>query len=149
MSQMKNLVAIKSTLGDSAVDGLFAGLGAGIVMAIFFVAAGLMGGEGPALVLSRFDPSASASPLTGALIHLAVAGVYGMLFGVAHRFIRPGWLPPWLMGLLYGITLLMLAEAVVLPSAASLLRAVPFWSFGLAHLIYGVMLGILVGQARP
>jgi hypothetical protein len=148
MSQMKDLVAKRSTIGDSAVDGLFAGVGAGIVMAVYFLAAGLIGGEGPALVLSRFDPSATASPLTGALVHLAVASVYGMLFGVVHRFIRPGWLPIWLLALLYGVVLLALAEAVVLPSAASLLRAVPFWSFGLAHLIYGVTLGVLIGQTN-
>lgn len=147
MSQMKNLVAKSSTIGDSAVDGLFAGLGAGIVMAICFIAAGLIGGESPVLVLSRFDPSAVASPLNGALVHLAVASVYGMLFGVAHRFVRPGRLPMWFLGLLYGMILLALAEAVVLPSGTSLLRAVPFWSFGLAHLIYGVTLGVLVGQA--
>ena len=148
MSQMKNLVAKRSTLGDAAVDGLFAGLGAGIVMAVYLVAAGLIGGDGPALVLSRFDPSVTASPPMGALIHLAVASVYGMLFGVAYRFVPLAWLPTWLMGLVYGMVLLAFAEAVVLPSAESLLRAVPFWSFGLAHLIYGVTLGVLVGQTR-
>ena len=57
-------------------------------------------------------------------------------------------LPPWLAGLLYGLALFLLAEAVVLPSAQSLLLVVPIWSFGLAHMIYGVTLGILVGQTR-
>ena len=148
MSQMKNLVANRSTIGDAAVDGLFGGLGAGLVMAVYFVAAGLFGGESPALVLSRFDPSVAASPLTGALIHLAVASVYGMIFGIVYRFIRLQWLPPWLAGLLYGLALFLLAEAVLLPSAQSLLLVVPIWSFGLAHMIYGVTLGMLVGQTR-
>ena len=148
MSQMKNLVARRFTIGDSAVDGLFAGLGAGIVMAVYFLAAGLIGGEDPTLVLRRFDPSATASPLTGALVHLAVASVYGMLFGVARRFIRPGWLPLWLISLVYSVVLLALAETVVMPSAALSLRAVPFWSFALGHLIYGVTLGFLIGQTN-
>jgi hypothetical protein len=148
MSQMKNLVAKRSTIGDSAVDGLFGGLGAGIIMGIYFVAAGLIGGEGPALVLSRFDPSAAASPLTGALVHLAVASVYGMLFAIGHRYAHIDRLPTWLDGLLYGVALLLLAEVIILPGAQSALRAIPVPSFGLAHVIYGVMLGILVGQVK-
>jgi hypothetical protein len=149
MSQTKNLVAKRSTLGDSAVDGLFGGLGAGVVMAVYFVAAGLIGGEGPIQVLSRFDPSTPASPLSGALIHLAVACVYGMVFGIGHSYIRLARVPASLTGLLYGVALLLLGELVVLPSTQSSLLAIPVLSFGLAHVIYGVTLGLLVGQADP
>ena len=148
MSQMKNLVAKKSTLGDSAVDGLFGGLGAGILMGVYFLAVGLVGGENPILVLSRFDPSGSASPLTGALVHLAVASVYGMVFGIVYRFIHLDGLPPWLTGLAFSIVLLALAEIIVLPGAQSSLLHIPLWSFSAAHIIYGVTLGVLVGRAQ-
>ena len=40
--------------GDAAVDGLLAGLGAGIAMAAYLIVAGVLGGESPVLVLSRF-----------------------------------------------------------------------------------------------
>ena len=149
MSQTKNLIAKGSTIGDSAVDGLFGGLGAGIIMAIYFVAAGMIGGENPARVLSRFDPSAAASPLTGTLMHLAVASVYGMVFGIGYRYIRLDRLLTWLAGLLYGLALLVLAEVVVLPSTQSSLPAVPVLSFGLAHVIYGLTLGWLIQRMGP
>jgi hypothetical protein len=148
MSQTKNLIAKGATIGDSAVDGLFGGLGAGIVMAIYFVAAGMIGGENPIRFFSRFDPGAAASPLTGALIHLAVASVYGMVFGIGQRYIRFEHLPTWLGGFLYGLALFVLAEAIVLPSAQSSLLEIPTWSFALGHVIYGVTLGVLVGRAR-
>ena len=146
MSQMKSVLSRQSTIGDAAVDGLLGGLGGGFVMAIYLVAAGLAGGELPATVLSRFDPSAAAAPLTGALMHLAVAGVYGMVFGIGFRWIRIRSRSVWLLGLAYGAALFMLAEAIILPGTRSSLLAVPVWSFGLAHVIYGVTLGGLVGR---
>jgi hypothetical protein len=146
MSQTKNLIAKDSTIGDSAVDGLLAGLGAGIVMAIYLVAAGAIGGDSPAAVLSRFDPG-DAAPVTGALMHLAVGSVCGMVFGVGYRYLRQSRLPSWLLGAIYGLALLLLAEAVILPGANSPLRAIPVWSFGAAHMLYGATLGLLVGRA--
>jgi len=144
MAPVKNAVAKDLTMGDAAVDGLLAGLGAGIVLAIYLVVAGAIGGDSPAVVLSRFDPNATASPLTGALMHLAVASVYGMVFGIGYRFVRRSRLPGWLIGLAYGLALVALAEGVILPGANSPLRAIPVWSFGLAHLFYGATLGYMI-----
>jgi hypothetical protein len=149
MAHMKNAATKDSTIGDAAVDGLLGGLGAGIVMAIYLVTAGLGTGDMPAALLSRFDPGNTASPLMGALMHLAVASVYGMVFGIAYRFVRHGLLPTWLVGLAYGLALLLLAEVVILPGANSPLRAIPVWSFGLAHIFYGATLGWLVGRVEP
>lgn len=137
-----------TTVGDRAVDGLLYGIVGGVVMAIALVTGGLLAGESPATVLARFDPAAQ-SALTGTLIHLAVAGVYGLLFGVV-------WFPigrrlglrqvSWLSGVLYGLLLLAVAVLVVLPASDSALSEFPVVLFGVAHVLYGLTLGVLAGN---
>ena len=138
------------TMGDAAVDGLLAGVGAGIVMAIYVVAVGLALGEGIANILGRFAPGEGASPLSSALMHLAVSGVYGLVFGLGRGLIARLWrnrLPGWLTGLAYGLVLLAFAETVILPGTGSALLSIPFAHFALAHIIYGLSLGYLTGRS--
>lgn len=135
-------------IGDRAVDGLLYGMAGGVSMAVALVVGRLLAGEAPTTVLARFDPGAQ-SALTGTLIHLAVAGVYGLLFGVA-------WLPltrrlglsrmSWLSGVLYGLLLLAVAVLLVLPASDSALKAFPFALFAIAHVMYGLTLGLLAGN---
>lgn len=66
--------------GDAAVDGLLAGVMAGVAKGFFLVLAGFLAGSSWQEVLIRLDPQAS-SGLRGMLAHLAVAGIYGALFG--------------------------------------------------------------------
>lgn len=138
------------TAGDAAVEGLLAGVGAGIAMAAWLVFAGLLAGEGPGRTLARFDPAAAASPLTGALIHLGVSAVYGLLFGVLHRLIGRGRLTGQpagvLLGLAYGLALLFVAQGLTGISAGAALREIPALHFTIAHLVYGAGLGWLVAR---
>ena len=138
------------TMGDAAVDGLLAGGGAGVLMAGYLVAVGLLRGEAIASILGRFDPGQAPSPLVGLLVHLAVAGVYGAVFGWirwALLHFRPfERLPGWLAGAGYGLALLVVAQAVLLPGSGSPLRQLPFVHWTLAHLIYGVTLGIVISR---
>lgn len=143
---MKQLVARNTTIGDAAVDGLLGGVAAGIAMAAYLVGVSLLGGEGLA-VLNRFDPNA-ASPAVGALMHLAVSGVYGAAFGVVFKWVRRFNLPAWLSGLIYGALLFALAAIVILPSSRSALGGIPTLHFGIAHLVYGLVLGFVIGQNR-
>jgi hypothetical protein len=53
--------------GDAAVDGLLVGVGAGGLMAIYLVVAGVAGGASWLEMLANFDPGAEPRPLTGAL----------------------------------------------------------------------------------
>ncbi len=132
MSQTKS--AISSTrIGNVAVDGLLGGLGAGTVMLLFLLIAELIRGVGPATVLARFDLGSTTSPLTGALTHLAVAGVYGLVFGIAWALTALNKLPAVLTGTIYGFALFVLAEAVMLPGTHSALLAIPISSFALAR----------------
>ena len=142
MNESKVVSSKSATAGDAAVDGLLSGIVAGVVMAVYLVVVGLVMGEGPGIVLSRFDPGEAPSPLTGALMHLAVAGVYCVAFGPIARWIgRRATLPGWLIGLVYGLGVLLIAEVILLPGTNSPLREIPVLHFGVAHVVYGLTLG--------
>ena len=134
-------------VGDAAVDGLFAGLGAGLVMIVYLAAASALRGEGPAVLLTRFTASEQVTPGLGLLSHLSVSGIYGLLFGAAAALLLRGWsviFSGWLAGLAYGALLFLVAELVILPGTGSLLRAIPTIHFAIAHLIYGLVLGSMI-----
>lgn len=153
MVRTENVISERRrTAGDAAVDGLLAGTGGGIAMAGVLVASGLLSGAGPAATLARFDPSGMgvASPLTGALLHLAVSAVYGLLFGVIYRLIGRGRLAGRaagaLIGLVFGLTLLLAAQGLTATSAGAALREIPTLHFAVAHLVYGAVTGWLVAR---
>jgi hypothetical protein len=100
MARTQPILRKKTGAGDAAVDGLCSGVLAGAAMGLYLVLIGMRIGQGPAVVLGRFDPAGGASPLTGALAHLAVSGVYGLLFGLL-GYLGTGWrrIPVWLAGL--------------------------------------------------
>ena len=140
-----------SSLGDSAVDGLLAGAGAGLLMGLYVAAAGLLAGQGLGSILAQFDPSPTPSALTGVLAHLAMAGVYGIVFAVAWRWVRRLWRrgPAWLAGALYGGGLWALAQLLLaLPAgqAEGWLAGVSPVNLAVAHLVYGLTLGWLLGR---
>lgn len=141
---MKQMTASHSTIGDAAVDGLLGGVVAGGAMAAYLVVVNLIAGEGIA-VLARFDPD-GASPFLGTLLHLAVSGVYGAMFGIAWKYVRRLNVPAVFVGLGYGIALSILAESVLLPSRRSPLAEISLIHFGLAHIIYGLVLGWRIRQ---
>ena len=107
-----------------------------------------------ASLLAQFDPGPSPSPFTGALAHLAVAGVYGALFAVLWRWLRQLWkrAPGWLAGAVYGLALYALALLVLrLPAARpeGWLAAVGPLHLAIAHLTYGLGLGYLIDRRPP
>jgi hypothetical protein len=146
MIESKRLAYSERKLIDTALDGLFGGLAGGVVMGAYLEIWGLLAVRGPGAVLGMFDPSMRGAALAGALTHLAVASVYGILFGLIWWTLRRGLrlgVPAWLAGAIYGLALLAVAQAVVLPSAGSPLAEIPTLHFALAHLVYGVVLGWL------
>jgi len=147
MRQATNTIRRDISLGDAAIDGLFAGVLGGLVMGVYLALAGLLLGEGPAAVFSRFALSEEHAPLTGLLLHLAVSGIYGMLFGVIWsqalrlRSFTPTPQAAVLAGDAYGLLLVLVAWFILLPASGSPLRELPFLHFAIAHLIYGGVLG--------
>ena len=140
----------RRTAGDAAVEGLLAGVGAGLAMAAWLVVAGLLAGDGPARTLARIDPAAASAPATGALIHLAVSAAYGLAFGVIYRLVGRGRLAGRAggiaLGLVYGLILLLIAQELLTSSAAASLQEIPAVHFAAAHLVYGAVVGWLVGR---
>ena len=143
----------RRALGDVVVDGLLPGLLAGAVMGIFLLAVGLVGGEGPGQVLGRFDPAGGGEPLTGVLMHLAVSGLYGVGLALIVHFLTGRGVDwrrfGWLLGVGYGLVVWVLAQFVLLPGLGVALADIPPAQFIPAHLIYGVVLGFVLGRHQP
>lgn len=136
----------KKSLGDTAVDGLVAGLPAGVGMAVVLMLTGLVSGRPPLVTLSYFDPTQSGRWQTGLLAHLAVAAIYGVVFalllGVLGR-IRPSLSRlVVLWGAVYGLLLLALAYGVWLTAVPSPLAQIAAWQMALGHVVYGLGLGL-------
>jgi hypothetical protein len=152
MGNKAQVVPTASTLGDTAVDGLLAGASAGIVMGIFLIITGLITGGSWRQTLAAFDPAVQ-SPLSGALTHLAVAGVYGLVFAILRRSTARTAvvLPTWALGLGYGLALWLLAAMTLNVQAAGVdaggwLQEFAGLQFAAAHLVYGLTLGWLLGR---
>ncbi len=137
-------------VGDTAVDGLLAGILAGLAMAVYLILNGHFNGISPAATLGRFDPSLQGNWVPGTLAHLAVSAVYGVIFALLFALPVRRW-PAlrrfgWLVGLAYGLILLALARGVLLPAAGSALLQLGAVHFTLSHALYGVVLGYEVSR---
>jgi uncharacterized membrane protein YagU involved in acid resistance len=151
MNQMNAVIKNRSAVGDAAVDGLFGGIAAGVLMAVYLGAYALISGEGLAVMFGRFAVGESALPLQGFVLHLAVSSVYGVMYGIVTKSILPaGRISRFaaVAGLVYGLLLLVVARVVLLPMANSALLEIPFLHFGIAHVIYGLALGAIAGRSE-
>ena len=135
----------KAAAGDAAVDGLLAGVVAGLVKGLFLVLACTVAGNGWQDVLIRLDPQGS-SGLRGLLAHLAVAGIYGALFGLLASRSPRVW-PDWLAGLAYSAFVLLFSWFALLPVAAPGLRELGALNWAASHALYGLLLGMLVARS--
>jgi hypothetical protein len=151
MKEQTRVYEQEKTTGDAAVDGLLAGVGAGIVSAIYLVIIGLISGQTLAAILGPFDPT-QGQMLVGSLVHLAVSGVYGVLFAVLYLWLDRRWSwansKAWLFGLLYGLILLLVAESASRAGIDTAFSDLPLVNTALFHLIYGLALGLFLGRKR-
>ncbi len=153
---MENTKRIMKTMsvGDAAVEGLMYGIAAGLVMALFVLLVEWLSGVAPLTVLGYFDGGGNASPFLGAFTHIAVSGIYGVVFGmiamvVARMFGARMTLGMWLaLGILYGALIFVVAEWIVLPRTSSPLLEMPMWALAIAHFIYGAVLAALFGRNK-
>ncbi len=143
----------RRAIGDVVVDGLLSGLLAGAVMGVFLVVVGLVGGVGPGQTLGRFDPASEGSPLTGMLMHLAVSGLYGVGLALLLYVLNGRWADwrryGWLLGAGYGLLVWVVAQFVLLPGLGIALADIPPAQFIPAHLLYGTVLGYILGRHQP
>ncbi len=127
--------------GDAAVDGLLGGLVGGVGMTLYLVVACALEGEGVAAMLQRFAPD-GGTPLSGLFMHLAVSGVYGLLFALGWRLVARLRLPFVPLVLVYALALWGLAVALVLPGSGSTLVEISPLHLLFAHLVYGLLLSM-------
>jgi ABC-type transport system involved in multi-copper enzyme maturation permease subunit len=131
----------KSSLGEMTTEGLFAGLVAGMVMLLYLLGSGLLSGGTVSLVMGRFSIQTPANPVQGAFLHLAVSATYGLLFGIIYTLLRRRF-SSWILALLYALAIYLLAHFIVLPASSSRLLDLTPIHFALAHLVYGMVLGV-------
>ena len=154
MAELSKDVRKEIKFSELAVEGLFAGLLAGLAMAAWLAVTALIRVESLSDLFSGFYPAQAVTPLTGLLLHLAVSSVYGILFGLVWylasnlRHFAPSAWQAAASGVGYGVVLFLLAWNILLPASASPLRQIPLWQFGFAHLVYGLILGWLFWRAK-
>ena len=152
MAERNGVLVKENTAGDTAVDGVLAGLVAGLISALLLILIGLISGDSPGTVLGRFDPSLAGNPLIGGLLHLATSAVYGMMFALLFRLIGRRWSGAnrlvWLLGLLYGLLLLVIAEVVILSGFETMLGDFSTGAFAAFHIVYGLTLGIALERSH-
>jgi hypothetical protein len=140
----------KKVIGDVAVDGLLAGMGAGVIMGLLLAILGLLDGSNPVELLGRFDPAGQDQALVGGLMHLAMSAIYGVLFAIVYHFLAGRWAATrrwgWLIGAGYGLALWLAAQFVFLPRTGAALAEIAPLHFALGHLAYGEALGYLLGR---
>jgi drug/metabolite transporter (DMT)-like permease len=138
------------TIGDAAVDGLLAGIGAGLAMALLLLVVGALSGDSPVTVMERFDPVGSYNLVTGSLAHLAVSAIYGALFGLSFLTLirlRPSWLRfSWLVGLVFGLVLYAIARSAFSAGIDSGLADYSAPVLLLSHTLYGLVTSLLIGR---
>ncbi|OGO40880.1 MAG: hypothetical protein A2W36_02290 [Chloroflexi bacterium RBG_16_58_14] len=150
MADTTKIARKEVSFSEAIVDGLYAGVLAGLVMAALLALMALLRSESLGALFTRFDPTPAAAPLKGFLLHLAVSGVYGIIYGLIWFLvsISPRTAPrTWqavLLGAVYAAGLFFLGWMILLPASGSSLRQLPWWDLGLAHLAYGAALGYLV-----
>jgi high-affinity Fe2+/Pb2+ permease len=145
MRETKEFTNQRDGIGDNAVEGLFAGLLAGVGVGLFLLVAGLLSGNSLARLLRASGTDQPATPLGQLLTHLAITGVYGALFGVLYRLLaglRRSGLPSWLFGLLYGVALLLITRLIVRSGMDFALQLFSWPQLIVAHLLYGLLLGV-------
>ncbi len=150
MRESKQVLYRARKRSDVTLDGLFGGLAGGAVMVVYLVLWGWTDGATPQAVLGLFDPDRRGVPLTGLLTHLAISAVYGILYGLVWWALR--WslrfgATAWLIGVVYGLALLTIAKAIILPLSGTPLAEIPTLHFALAHLLYGAVLGFVCERA--
>jgi len=141
----KSISQQHAATSDYVVDGLLYGLVAGVLMAGYLVIYTVATGNNAADLLAGFSITDN-SPVTGSLLHLAMAGIYGLAFGLINGFITRTLhiRMAWLLGPLYSIVLWGLAGIVIVPATGSVLPDIPGLHFAIAHLVYGIALGLLM-----
>lgn len=139
-----------SVIGDVAVDGLISGVKAGLILAALLLGVGLIAGSSAVEAWVGLLARKGQTLFSAGLIHLAISGVYGVIFALGRYLVtgrRQHSLSMWatfLAGAAYGTVLYFLAGATLLH------EYVPLSGLTLMTLywIFGVTLAFLSRKSR-
>ena len=152
MTRGNNVTTLEKSHGDSAVDGVLAGLAAAVTSALMLFLTGVFSGYSPIDVLAHFDIAMAGNAVTGGLLHLATSAVYGIGFGILYQILGSRWnlsiRAVWIAGIVYGLILFLIAEIVLLSGFDTNLRELSAFEFTLFHIVYGLTLGIVLERTN-
>jgi hypothetical protein len=76
--------------------------------------------------------------------------VYGVIWWLVLRVrqFQPSLMTALVGGAAYGLLLEAAAQAILLPGSGSALGQLPMWQLALAHLVYGLVLGLLLYRVQ-
>ena len=153
MAKTDSLTQENYAIGDAAVDGLLNGVIAGVVMGLYMLLVFLANNVPIGEILSYFS-NTTTSPIIGALIHLAISGIYGVLFGLVYSQLTNHWQmlsSLWIAvtsGLAYGAILWLVASFIVFRGSLMAV-GIPGEHLLIAHLFFGLLLGLLTKRSSP
>lgn len=151
MTKSTTMELRSQTAGDAAVDGLGSGFFAGMLMAVYVALYGMSQGLGGGFFFAMLSP-AQFAVVSSLVAHLALAAVYGAIFGVGIWLLGHWRRSPQMtlgMALLYCLVLALLARTLVLPNGLPQFSVLPWQHLLLSHLLYGVALGLFFNRAIP
>lgn len=173
--------AVPRTWARTVAAGLVAGVIASLVMAVFaMIAAVSYQGSGfltplyhiasvflpPSTMMTSMERAMSGSAvyfaagpaLVGALVHMMVGAVYGVIFAVLARLLKLSGGRLVLAGVVWGLVVFALSSWIALPLAAAVLGSgaqisgmagmVGYPTFLVEHLLFGVILGLVLKMRR-
>lgn len=144
MADREMLHEQRASLGMAAVNGLFNGLLAGVMMALYVVLVVQVVVGGDWAYMNYLDILNRDPPNQAVLAHLAISAAYGVVYVLLIRWThldRQDVLPRWLAGMVYGFFLWLMNFAWILPKDNFVLGPLPSGYLLFAYLIYGLVLG--------
>ena len=128
-------------------DGLYGGLIAGLVSAVFFLIAGVAADHGPfgdyfvrfavAIFGDRAEHLGVVTLLFGLFLHFLAAAVFGIIYAtIAARF-KPMWSAPTsvLCGIAYGLIMYFVAEDITVP-VLHVISYTPAWESLVGNVLF-------------
>lgn len=180
-SNAGNGKAAPGTWGRTVTAGLVGGVIASLIMAIFaMIAAVTYQGAGfftplyhiasvvlaPSTMMTSMESAMSGSAfyfsagpaLFGAVVHMMVGAMYGVMFAVLARLLRLSGGTLVLAGVVWGLVVFAISSWVALPLTAAVLGSGPqianmasmvgYLTFVLEHLLFGLVLGLVLKMRR-
>lgn len=160
------LAGVGAGILGAAVMAIFAMIasatyqGAGFFTPMYHIAASLLSPE--AMMASVAESQAGNAfyfvpvpALVGLLLHMSVGAVFGAIFPLVGRVLGVRGRTWVILGINYGVAVLLVMSFVGLPVAAALFgggepianmpEMAGWWTFGIEHVLFGLVLGLVLG----